>query len=244
MLAFQYLASSCLRRLALSSVGVLDETASVKYISNGKKQIVFFPMHHIGKKIFYDDAKNKIDSLISQGYFVYFESVRMPVTDSLQKDTIYRKARKITGVDFLSISANKGYIDTANNEIMGLKLSLIEKYHLVNQPKNIYPVNDSAKVKNVDASFPQLITACEQKFGPIVLDQYDFETKLGEKYKYKNNKELKKYFVEGFRNVLISNAILNDTHEKIIAVYGSRHFDGILEELITADKNYKQVEKL
>jgi hypothetical protein len=241
----QILFSSCLQKIVLNSLGALDDSVSLKYISNGKKQIAFVPMHHIGKKEFYDDAKNKIDSLMSKGYQVYFENVSMRVVqDSLQKDTLYRKARKITGVDFATAFANKGYIDTINNTLLGKKTSLIKEYHLVNQPKKLFPINDTVRVKNVDANFVQLIAACENKYGPIILDKYDYETKFGEKYKIKRNKELFEYFAFRFRNTVISNSILHDSNDKIILVYGSKHFEGILEELAAADKNYKQVDKL
>jgi hypothetical protein len=230
--------------MILNNLGAFEDTVPLKYITNGGKKIIFFPMHHIGTKTFYDDAKNKIDSLITKGYVVYYENVRTrSIRDSLQKDTLYRKARKISGVDFATAYVNKGYIDTTNNTLFGKKTNLISKYKLINQSKTMFPLDDTLRVKNVDADFDQLIKACENKYGTIVLDKYDYETKFGEKYKHKRNKELYEYFGTGFRNTLITDSILKDPNNKIILVYGSKHFEGILEDLIIADKNYKQVEK-
>ena len=199
-------------------------------------------MHHVGKKEFYEDAKHKIDSLIQDGYIIYYENVNMPAgIDSLVKDTLYRKSRKITGVDLSTMKANQGYIDTVNGTFMGLKAGFITKYKLVNQGKGMLPLKDSLHVKNVDANFPQLIVACEKKFGPVELTSYDYDTKFGENYKSKKNEDLFNYFIVSFRNKLITDSILNSSQKKIAMIYGSLHFDGILENLTAADKNYKQV---
>lgn len=231
----------------MNSMGLLDKKIPLKYISNGEKKILFFSIHHVGQKEFYDDAKRKVDSFMKIGYTVYYENVRVgPIKDSLQKDTIYRKARKITGVDFMAVGSNAGYIDTVNQTIMGKKSKFIKKYHLVNQPIGIIPFSDTANVRNVDASFVQLVRECENKFGSIKLEKYDFETNFGEKYKLqkKKDKEITKYFIYIFRNNLIVNTILNDQRNKIILVYGAAHFNGILENLQKADKRFKEVDKL
>lgn len=202
-------------------------------------------MHHIGKEIFYTDVKHKLDSLSEKDYVVYFEGVRLgPVKDTMQKDTIYRKSRKITGVDFFTALSNKGYIDTIKNTLLGKKTKYISKYKLINQPRSLIPTSDTLRFKPLDANFVQLIAACENKYGVIMLDKYDYETNFGEKYKFKKNRELYEYFLTGFRNILISDKILNDSNKKIILLYGTKHFDGILENLKVADKNYKEVEKL
>jgi hypothetical protein len=49
--------------MAYRYIGVFDKEAKEKRISNEKKELVFIPMHHVGKKEFYDDVKKKIDSL-------------------------------------------------------------------------------------------------------------------------------------------------------------------------------------
>ena len=238
--------SSC-GKIAMNSMGLLDKKIPLKYISNGEKKIVFFAIHHVGQKEFYDDTKRKIDSFMKMGYAVYFENVRPgAIKDSMQKDTIYRKARKITGVDFLAVSSNAGYIDTVNQTVMGKKTKFIKKYKLINQPIGIIPFSDTINVRNIDASFVQLVRECENKFGTIKLEKYDFETNFGEKYKLqeKRNKDINKYFIYIFRNNLIVNTILNDKRDKIILVYGAAHFDGILENLQIADKRFKKVEGL
>ena len=236
--------SSCLK-IAFTKAHILEKNVSVKYITNGNTKIVFIPMHHIGVKEFYTDAKNKIDYYITSGYLVYFEGVKMgEVKDSLQKDSILRKTRKVTGVDFVAASKTNGYLDTINNTILGKKFRGLSKYKLVNQPKGIVNKSDSLKYKNVDATYVQIIAASENKFGPIILNDYDIKTNFGEKYKSKKNKEMKKYFLADFRNNLIADSILKKGNHKIVLLFGAKHFDGILENLKKSDKEYKEVDKL
>ncbi len=237
--------SSCLTNIALNSLGIAEKNATLKYATNGEKKIASVYIHHIGKKEYYDDVKYKIDSFLKEGFIVYFEAVRPGVfKDSLKKDTIYKKARKISGIDFASMKANGGYIDTLNKTIFGKKIKYVAKHNLINQPKYLITIPDSIHFRNVDGNIPELVDACEKKFGLITLSQYDFETKLGEKYKAKKDKKMSNYFLEVYRNNLISESIISDPNKKILLIYGGKHFDGILENLIAADKNYKEVKKL
>ena len=231
--------------IVLSLLRVKETNISLKYISNGEKKLVFFPMHHIGKKEFYDDVKYKLDSFIKEGYVVYYEGVKPSmIKDSLQNDSIYRKARRISGVNFASMKANGGFIDTINKTLFGKKSNYVVKHNLMNQPKSLISIEDTLRYKRTDAGIIELISACENKFGPVTLNSYDFETSFNDKYKVKRDKNMKKYFLEGYRNVIISSSIINDANKKILLIYGKLHFKGILENLQAVDKNYKQVEKL
>ena len=237
--------SACLTQIALNYIGVTDKKATLKYATNSEKKLVSVYIHHIGKKEYYIDVKNKIDSFLKEGYIVYYEAVRPGVyKDSLQKDSINRKARKISGVDFVTMKANGGYIDTMNNKLFGKKSKYVVKHRLINQPKYLIAVNDSINFKNIDANMIELVNACENKFGVITLEKYDYEVNFGEKYRSKKDKKMKAYFLEGFRNNLISQSILNDSNKKIILIYGGKHFKGILENLNKSDKEYKEVDKL
>ena len=55
-------------------------------------------MHHLGKQKFYDDIKNTVTTYKSNGYRVYYELISTDfTTDSLLKDNIRRKVRKLKG---------------------------------------------------------------------------------------------------------------------------------------------------
>ncbi len=65
--------SSCIQKILLKKVGAFDKSATTKEITNGDKTIVFVPMHHVGKQEFYNDVRQKIDSLQKNGYIIYYE---------------------------------------------------------------------------------------------------------------------------------------------------------------------------
>ncbi len=245
LLVLQVFLSSCIRRILLNSSGVKEEKVTMKYISNQEKDLVFFYIHHIGKHAFFNDVKLKIDSLAELDFFVFYENVKINKTKTKEEmDTIFRKARKLTGIDIMKMKTNKGYIDSATQTFMGSMSGYVKKHKLMNQPANLYHWADTTRAKNIDAYLDELIDACENKYGEIILTEYDYKTNFGEKYTRKNKyKEELKFFLKDYRNELITNNILNSSYKKIVLVYGGAHFNGILENLQKADKNYKQVEK-
>lgn len=230
--------------ILLNHIGISDKKVSTRFITSDEKQIVFIPMHHIGKKEFYRNVRHMADSFLAMDYQIFFETVRKEgLRDSSHKDTIYRKVRKLLGVDFVTIANNGGYIDTVNNKIFGKKLKYISKHDLINQPRGLLLNLDSQRVNNVDADIVELISASEEKYSPIILEKYDFETPFGQKYKPDIKKEMKNYFLLEYRNKIVSDAVLNSPYKKILIVYGAKHFEGILQNLQKANKSYKEVSK-
>jgi hypothetical protein len=228
--------------MVLNSLGVLDDSASLIKARSSEKEIVFIPMHHIGKKQFYEDVKNEIDSLRNQGFVFYYEGVKLKDNNSLQNDTLRRKVRKILGVD-----VSRGYIDTINNTLFGVKSKNVAKYKLVNQPKNDNSMSglDTTKDRRVDVYLSDLLEAFEKKYGTLVLNDCDFNTEIGTKYscsKYKN-KEGRQFILSDYRNNYIANEIVADSHTKIALLYGAKHFEGIYEILQKQDPTWKIMEK-
>jgi hypothetical protein len=244
LLLITILFPSCLN-FFLRVSGTLEDAANVKYISNSKKNIVFFNMHHIGTKSFYVDTKNKVDSLYKLGYTVYYELVSSDTNHSKGEfDTMVRMVRKISNIDFKD--KKKGgddYLDSLNNTIMGHKTKLIKKYGLINQRNYFLLPVDSLKIRRVDANIFDMITGYEKKYGKIQLEKYDLLTDFGAKYKNKISRNKKDYFLLGYRNELIANTVIKDTATKIVLMYGAYHFDGILDNLKAYDKTYKEVDK-
>jgi hypothetical protein len=234
---------SCLK-FALKISNVLEKDVTPKLVTNFNKQIIFLPMHHIGRKLFYKNVDNKVDSLMKNGYTLYFEAV---TTDSnfsiIHIDSMYRKIRKVTNIDFVKAKLDGGYVDTINNTVIGHKSSLVSKYELVNQSFGDYYLKRSRKIKNIDTDFNTLINEYEKKYGEVILDKIDMETPFKNKYKSKNDKFKKDYFLLGYRNELIANTVIKDTATKIVLMYGAYHFDGILDNLKAYDKTYKEVDK-
>jgi hypothetical protein len=236
--------SSCLTNIALKSMGVTETKVQVKYISNNEKQIVFLPMHHIGTEAFYKDEVRLVDSLVKSGYVVFYEGIyKGLITDSLQLDTMIMKFRKITGIPSKKNSKEQGYLDTANNTILGRKSTLIKKYKLRNQDVKYFKQFDSTIVKNVDIDLVNMIMFYEKKYGKIVLENFDYNIKIGEEYKHKASREKRKYIIEAARNTIVSEAVLKHRENKIALVYGKAHYNGVLKNLQAVDKNFKEVDK-
>jgi len=246
LLAFAILAvsGSCINEISAKKLGVFNKVATPRYITNGDKQIVFIGMHHIGKKEFYQDVKRICDSLYSNDYSIFFEGLnKVSYTDSLRRDSVYKKIRQLTGIHLLAMKKNGGYIDTVNNTLMGKKIKFISKYDLINQPRALLPLRDSVRVRNIDASLETALMETERIYGPVILTPYDHNTLPGEEYKYKK-KELKtprsQYYLLGYRNKLIADSVLKGP-DKIVLIYGAKHFEGIFENLKASDPKYQQV---
>ncbi|NOU39627.1 MAG: hypothetical protein HOO89_13010 [Ferruginibacter sp.] len=239
---------SCIYRIALKQAGILDKENSIIKISNQQKEICFLPMHHIGKKEFYDDTKRQLDSLINLGYYVFFEGLNNKTIDEKIKDTLLRKMRSVTGVDLVNLVKKGGYIDSATGLTIfpnkGLN-KIIKKENLVSQPSNLKkPKIEMATGMGVDEDLSNLIKGFEAKYGIIQLTDKDWNTNLGEPFKIKNgnSKSKKEYIKQYLRNKYLAQQIVSSTHNKIVLVYGKNHKKGLLEELQKIDATYNIVQ--
>lgn len=234
--------SSCMK-LIFTHMGVLDEKQKLKVASNGRKQVVYLPMHHIGKQSFYDDVKKKIDSLRKDGYVFYYEGLKLSTNDdSLAIDTLAKKLRKIMGLDLSLLRSNGGYIDTSTGNFMGRKNNFVKRYNLVNQER-AGTLMDTTIDRRADVSLSDLIPALEAELGPIPLDACDYSTPMGQKYTCKKYK-LKEYSRAAleYRNKWIAEEVRRDTSLKIAIVYGAMHFKGLFRDLQASDPSWKRVD--
>ena len=227
---------------ALKKTGVLDAKTELKIINNQKQNIIFIPMHHVGRLEFYDDVANKIDSLQNQGYTVFYESVADEnQIDSLVMLTSVKKLRKI--MRFFP-QEHKGYIDTTTNVIAG-KLKYRGKHKLINQPAYAELNVDQSTALKADIGLTELINAFEKHNGTIKLDSCDLTTSLtGERYKCKKvKKRLMKIFereyIIDYRNKFLAESIINSKKNKVLVVYGDAHFYGLYFQLFSLDKSYR-----
>ena len=99
---------SAMYNMAFQSLGVYDDSIVLDKVSNGSKEVVFFPMHHLGTESFYNDISKKTDSLLNEKYMFYKEYV----TPNDKKDTILR----IKAAKFIGMPPNKkgyeGFLDS------------------------------------------------------------------------------------------------------------------------------------
>ena len=232
---FAIFLSSCMS-MALNSIDAYKDHNSVSFFSNGNKMVAYIPMTHVGKKEFYADIKNKVDSLQYNGYIVLMESVK--VRDSLtgpQKDTLRRKVRRLLGVDL----NGKGYLDTINGTLMGIKFK--NKQGLINQPPYYKLGVDTLKGRREDVPINVLLKAYEEQYGEISLTDCDFTTPLGNKYNcMREVNNWMNEFVLGYRNRHLAAAIIDESNQKIAVLYGAMHHGGLLEELTKLDSTFTE----
>lgn len=228
----------------IKKLGVESEKTELKFIDNREQEIIFIPMHHVGRKQYYDDIANKVDSLQKLNYIVFYEGV----TDNKEKDSLIRKKsllklRKIMG---FFPQEQKGYLDTTNNIIAG-KLKYKGNYKLINQPKYKQLKVDSLTSIRADVSLTELITDFEKNYGQIKLDSCDYRTSFKDKnYKCgKAKRSLRKKFKNGyvkeFRNKYLAEKLFKSEEKKIVVMYGDAHYTGLWYELYLLDKNYTTI---
>ena len=103
LILFTIILSSCssfTMNYALNKLGIYDDQVKISAYENKQSKVLLIPMHHVGTQKFYDDVKNKIDSLNKIDYSFYYEGIKIDSTnrDSINIDKDIRKLRKITGV--------------------------------------------------------------------------------------------------------------------------------------------------
>jgi len=199
--------SSC--KIAHSLIDLNKKNAKIYSYKMDDREIKFIPIHHLGKQKFYDNIKNKVITYKSNGYRVYYELISTDfTTDSLLKDTIRRKVRKL-----------KGFSGTYKDNAQG---SYFKKY--VQQPDyEEMGITDSDL--RVDVNYLQLIKQWEKVNGTIVLDSTDLNTTFTEKYNRGTFYTMAQYnavFID-YRNENLINLINSSPDKKILILYGAGH---------------------
>jgi hypothetical protein len=185
------------------------EEAQLKVMNNEKVDLMFLPMHHLGKKVFYDDVRSKIVSAKAEGYTVYYELISTDfTTDSILKDNIRRKVRKI-----------KGFSGTYKDNAQGV---MFEKY--IQQP-SYQDMGVTEGDIRADVNYLELMKKWEELNGEIVLDSVDWNTPFDKKFdkglSY-SKEEYNRVFIE-YRNEQLIQRILNNSDKKVLVVYGEGH---------------------
>lgn len=230
--------NSCIN-MVFRAMGITDKESKYYMMSNGEKTFAYIPMHHVGTQEFYTSVKHQVDSFQNLGYFVFYEKVSPKGIDSTAMITYRKKFRKIMGL------ASTQYFDTVNNLFAG-KIKYTGKEKLVNQPD--YPslgVNMS-NAENVDVELNTIIDAYEKKYGEIILDDCDLNTDLQSEYNCTTlpKKSMQKFLYEfaiEMRDEHIFQNIINSKYDKIVIIYGRKHFKGVKKKLQAHDARWKEI---
>lgn len=214
---------SMMYNYALKKMGVYDDGIQLKKIIADGKEVVFFPMHHLGTVPFYNDVRYKIDSLKKQDFYFYVEGVK-----GSENDTILRKWRKLHG----ELSPGEEGFKEKLDSILGIKF----KKELIVQPEYKFFGIDTTNAKRTDVSLDDLVNYYETKYGEVKLEECDFETDVFKKSTCEDkaimSKEIIKDVRGDFRNTIVINELLNDNkHDRIAIIYGKGHVQKIIDTL-------------
>lgn len=216
--------------------GIYDETSKIEKLV-GENEIIIIPMHHIGTENFYKNVRKKVDSLTNLKYKIFYEMIltnNMKSNDSsiqeIMDTTMILKFRKAFGLIGLSAKGTTNYIEFFKEKGIKIKKNLVPQ-------SNLTDLGLKNKLsENVDATMDELIRAYENKYGNIILEEYDLKTKLFDNYdrnkcKNKIDKQMFNEFITHYRNGVIINKINQNKNAKIAIVYGKNHFVGIKDSL-------------
>ena len=216
--------------------GIYDENSKIEKL-RGENEIIIIPMHHIGTENFYNNVRKKVDSLTNLKYKIFYEMIltdNMKSNDSIRQKlidtTMALKFRKAFGLLGISSKGATNYVDFFKEK--GIKI----KKNLVPQPNLTDLGLKNNLSENVDATMDELIRAYENKYGNIILEDYDFKTKLFNDYdrnkcEHKINKKVFDEFVLHYRNNVVLSKICQNKDAKIAIIYGKAHFVGIKDSL-------------
>lgn len=213
---------SSLVNYALEKKGIYDERIATRTFSAAGKQIVFFPMQHVGRKEYYEDVKRKVDSLKANDFVFFYEKIKDDTKDSLD---LY-KFRKII---HFGVPKN-GYVNLLDSLY---KSGLNFKYDLVNQP-SAYDLGLTDKNSfNVDTTIKTIIGNVE-KSKKITLEECDLANNYTQNYKCKDKllskEEWNRYLIDD-RDALLAKEVKNSKHTKIVILYGKQHLNGFAKLL-------------
>ncbi|RRA92026.1 hypothetical protein [Paenimyroides viscosum] len=189
-----------------------NKSFAIGYYEKEDREVAAVPMIHVNKPEFYEMTKRKIDSLRSDGYQVFYESIDSKVTDSLQLDLLMRKFRQVTGFALMD------YMDSENESFKSL-----QKAKYVSQAEVDYGVNYKTD-HHADLYLEQMIELFEKRFGKIILNDCDSTTLLGKKYKCSKVDESKEYYIlNRIRDHYLLDKIEKSSARKIVVVFGRIH---------------------
>ena len=209
----------------LEKTGVYNKSIKLTKLQSNSKEVVFFPMRHIGVEEFYNDTEKKIDSLKKIDYYFFLETVNVSLYDTIT----LRKFRKLKGMPISKPSLGYMYLI---DSVYKFKL----KKKIIDQPSYIKLGVDSLCGKRVDLDLKDITDAYESDYGEIKLESCDYKTPFYEKSTC-NDKKVDNKIINSLiltlRNKKIVNEVLQHKSKKIAIIYGAEHFVEIKAALLS-----------
>jgi hypothetical protein len=210
--------------------------------TSSNAEIVFIPMIHMASPSFYQDVAGKVDSLNGLGYFFIYEWMTTKLEDSIQKDLLIRKYRKLWGVQPSLV----GRIDTSSQFF---KIGLSGKeVDLMHQPEYSELNLDFSRAICGDPPLETLINAFEVKNGLIELSNCDLKTDFEGDYKcsplsLSQRLDFLENYILGYRDSVLVESFISLNQPKVAIIYGANHYEGFYKRLRSYDGDWKVVKK-
>lgn len=229
-------------------------------LSNGKKEVIFQEMIHIGRQNFYDNVVQDIYKYKQNNWVLFFEWVR-PWSETSQKQfnkalgvefdkDLYKNFSKLYGLvfqnnqDFLWKYNNLDFnidtdLDTVmeqyNKKILSQKIS-----HKNSKETHIeVPLDLSAQIINTLSSLTprqlQILIYMNQGILNFLVQSDSTKKLLQDNFANETLFEI----ILHERNKIVIQEIIDSEYDKIFVIYGQLHFQWIFEWLKQNDNNWK-----
>ncbi len=204
----------------------LEKQMKLRHPETGR-EIIMIGMIHIEKPEFFEEIKEYLDSVKREGYVVFYEGVRdgEEGADPCRIDTVLRKFRRVAGLDvdyFYTKQLSYGKYVMQSLERLGLSTD-----------RDI----------NVDMTIDEMVTAYEKEYEEISLTDYDWQTDLSEKYKWRKSgkQRYNEYaMIHTLRDRHIIENVDKSPYDKIVLLYGASHWFNLYPPF--RDAGYEVVE--
>lgn len=192
------------------------ETQAIKW---KKKSIIFVPIAHASTPEFYNGVKSVVTDYKAKGYTVFYEQITRATKNdkaSGKPDTLSLKFRKLIGLE----PTRQTY-------------AILKNFFpdIVAQPE-YKDLGVTASDLNADISLEQLVGKYEALYGPVALNNCDFETKEGG-FGYNCGKldhDIEPVILD-YRNENVASLVKSSKADKILIIYGAKHVPGIIKLL-------------
>lgn len=224
-------------------------------ISNGKKEVYFQAMIHIGSESFYSQVQKEIQEAKRQGFVLFFEWVK-PWSEESEKafnealwakfdKKLYENFSKLYGLTFQN---NADLLEQVNNLDFNIDLSLDEIVALYKQ--KVKETNKSTlaspEIQDIDAQVMEqlahlnnrelkILVYINQSLLNFIIKNDTLKSTIMNEFW---NQELFQVIL-GERNKRLAQAISTSEYDKIFVTYGLLHFQGVLDILQKQDPNWK-----
>lgn len=183
------------------------------------KSIIFVPIAHASTPEFYNGVKSVVSNYKAKGYTVFYEQITRAAKKEEtagKPDTLALKLRKLVGLE-----PTRQTYAILKNFFPGI----------VAQPE-YKDLGVTASDLNADISLEQLVGKYEDLYGPVALNNCDFETKtgvLGYNCGALGN-DIEPVILD-YRNENVARLVKSAVTDKILVVYGAKHIPGIIKLL-------------